>query len=517
MKRILFFLLATTALTGCYKDKSSDRYDPIGSISITGIESRYNVTSFIDVLTISPVVTSTDPGDKPADFDYLWTLFSNDLGSGSAVTFRPPDTLAHGKGAKDLSYAVTLSPGSYTVQLQALNTLNGYSVFATTTIIVNTEFSTGYYFLKETAEGNTELDFLSPSGNLAANLLEAKLGSPIIGPPTRLGYFTNYSYMDDETGSFVPCKALVPMGGRDCKVMKVEDMSLIYDHKTLFYGDEDRDEKPLMAFSETLFSRPYYVSNLGLYSSNQMPSMGTYGTGKFGLPIDPPGGLDLSPHNVVVSSGSGTMMFNFFDEREGNLIYYNYNYALQTLTSDNGFSPTGINRTLLFMGTNGWAVFQDKANPQERFIYRLSLTAVRNPITLVEAINPSLNFAKAQVYGSNKSGATGMLYAGVGDKLYMYNTAVHTNPDFTGDVETLLSPQGIESGEVITMITHKPAAPALYLMIATYKSGTYKVYMFTLSGGAPSGDPVIVASGQGKVVDIQYAYTGSSYSYIVNY
>ncbi len=511
MKKIVYFLCILPFLTGCYEDKSSDRYDPIGSITITGLEEEYSLISFRDALQITPTVTSTDPADKPADFEYLWTVYTT---ATSLDTPPAPDTLGQGVGAKDLDYAVVLRPGSYTVRLRATNPDNGYTVYKTAKLVVNTQFTTGYYFLKETVGGNTELDFLSPAGDLAENLLEAQLGTPITGAPTRLGFFTAYSYMDEATGGFIECKALVPMGGNDMKIMKIEDMSVIYDHRTMFYGDEP-DEKPLMCFND-LFTRPIYISSKGLYTSNQQPGYGTYGTGKFGLPIAPAGGCTLSPH-CVVSSGSFTTMFNFFNEQTGKLVYINYNAALQTMSSDNGIELKDYGRTLLFMGTNGWAVSQDKST-SARYLYKLSFSSGRNPITSIKELDTSLNFSKAQVYGSNKSGNTGMLYAGVGDKLYMYNTGFTPDPENPSlTPETLLSPKGMTSGEQITMITHKPSAPNTYLMIATHKDGKYKVYMYELSGGAPSGDPVTVASGQGKVVDMQYARPSVPSSYIVNY
>lgn len=515
MKRLLYLILALPLLTGCYEDKSSTKYDPIGSLTISGIEDEYSVIAMINPLTITPTVTSTDPGDNPAQFEYRWLLYPS---SSSSNTPPVPDTLAQGVGAKDINCDIALSPGKYTVQLRALNPKTGYAVYKTASVTVNTAFSTGYYFLKETADGNTELDFMNPAGDMAQDLLESLLGAPISGAPTRLGYFVDYSYMDDETGEYVYCKALMPMGGNDLRLLKVEDMSLIYDHTTLFYGEEP-DEKPLMCFND-LASRPTYISSKGLYASKQMPGpwYQMYGTGKFGLEIAPAGGVSFSP-NCIVSTGSFTTMFNFFDEKNGNLVYINYNSAIQTMSNDNGldYSPKGITNTLLFMGTNSWAIFQDKANPQTRYLYKLTLSSGRNPITAKTTIDPALNFGKAQVYGSNKSGNTGYLYAGVGDKLYRYDTAFDATVYPTGSPEALMSPNGIGSGEQITMITHKTNAPSTYLMIGTYKDGKYKVYMYTLSGGVPSGAAVLVASGTGKVVDVQYTSPSLSSNYNVNY
>lgn len=502
MKKIIYCLSALVVLAGCYKDKSTTSTKPISTITIEGLEEKYELISFRDALTLQPNVESTDPADT---FEYLWTLYSNNRSVviGSNEQF-PIDTIGR---EKELNYDIELGPGEYTVVLCVTNARNGYSVYSTTKLSVNTPFTTGYYFLKETADGNTELDYLSAAGDKITNLLQAQTGSPLSGSPIRLGFFTDYSYRYDGEEDFTSGRALVPMADKDLRILLITDMSLIYDHSTMFYGDEP-DEKPVMAFCD-FFSRPHYVSSNGFYCSYQMPGMDEYGTGKYGMPIAPEGGCSFNPNAVV--TGSYGMMYNFFDEKHGRFVYYSYNADLETMSSTNDIPIEGITDRILFMGTNGWAVFEDAQNPQQRRLYQLNLASGLNPITSIRDIDPTLNFNRAQVYGSNKSGATGMLYGGVGDKLYRYNTEDNS--------ELLLTTTGIGSGEEITMITHKLAAPKNYLMIGTYKDGNYKVYMYETiaESGVPYGAPVTVASGQGRVVDMQYTNPSLSGTYDVNY
>lgn len=500
MKKIIYFLFLSVLLTSCYEDKSSDRYDPIGSLSIEGIEEEYDLVSLLDALVITPTVRSTDPADSR--FEYLWTLYPNQwLGSDTNPQPHPIDTLSQ---EKDLSYDVALDPGNYTVALRVTNADNGYTVYSRTTLRVNTQFTTGYYFLKETAGGNTDLDFLTPAGDLVADLLVARLGAPITGKPTRLGYVKSYNYVNDNTGQASNGQVLMAMAEKDLRIMNISDMSLVYDFRTMFFEEKQPDEKPVTFFTD-FFSRPYFFTNKGIYMSQGGS------TGKYGFITKPStGDAELSPY-CVISTGSFTLMFNFFDEKSNRLAYINYNGAWQEMSSNtiNLDSLYQYRRDLLMMGTNGWAVFQDEGNPSARYLYKLLLTSGRNPITEIRTIDPALNFCRAQVYASNKSGDTRMLYGGVGDKLYMYNTG--------DDSEKLLSPAGMSSGEQITMITHKIAAPETYLMIGTHKDGNYKVYMYTLAAGEPYGDPVVTASGQGKVVDMHYVNPNLSSSYNFTY
>jgi len=186
-------------------------------------------------------------------------------------------------------------------------------------------------------------------------------------------------------------------------------------------------------------------------------------------------------------------------------------------------STANITARALFMGSSGWCVVEDGVqgsieNPLKRLIYKLNTEISQwnliDPIQEIHEITAT-NFRQAQVYGSNKSTHTHMLYASIDGRFYTYNTTTRS--------EARVDLPAIGTGEVITMITHRPGvhnpnnrnAPAAgFLFIATYHAGsnTYKVYMYGMLAGAPTGDPVAIMSGTGKVVDMQYA-GGERYTY----
>jgi hypothetical protein len=511
MKKIFYCILALSVFAGCYKDESSDRYDPIGAIEITGIEEEYILITLADALKITPEITSTSPTDNVDGFEYLWTCYNN---TEASSTLTVVDTVAH---TKDVTWDITLKPGDYTVGLRVTNPANGYAVYQTTTLIVGTVFSNGFYFLKETAGGNTELDFHKPdeAGGwiIAPDILERQFGAPITGEPTSLGMFSMgifsfappYPYINKENGQPEAGTVLIPMGGRDMKVMLLDDMSLVYDHNEIFFSGKAPDHKPLRAFYLSLFGYPVFIFDDGVYAVDYESK-----TGKVGYPVAPPGGCSFSHGMMVGDDGSfmgvplGSLWF--FDELNGQLVYYGFDGGLISLSGNNGISPTGITHRPLFMGSSGWCVFNDPNTP-DRYLYLLNTdvfgTAAAEPILEIRPVTTAPNFSSAEIYGSNKTQMQ-FLYGSIGDRLYMYNA--------DDDTEKQLALSGFGAGEEITMITHKRGVhnptdrtdTAGYLFIATHKGGHYKVYMYKVTGGEPDGAPVIV-EGTGKVADMQYA------------
>lgn len=518
MKKIVYFLFVAALLAGCYDDKSNDNYNPIGSIEITGIENSYTKLSMIDILDIKPAVTSTDPADNPADFEYLWSCYTTIGAQLGREKEREPIMEFH---TKDLSWPVDLNADGYTLILKVTNPANGYSVYRTTTLQVNTTFSVGFYFLKETADGNTELDFHAPEGTRhIPNLLTWQFGKPITGAPTSLALlaypgatFNCYPYMNLESGEIFSSPgtpALGVMGGMDMKVLRLSDMTLIYDYDQLFFSGKAPNEKPVNAIFMGMMANTAVFTEKGFYHGARPSS-------RLSFPIAPAG----TRISKVTRLGTMTPVYAAFDEGNGQLLYYAWGGTQTPLSTTNQYSPMGISCRALFMGTDNnadyasgraWAILEDKAAPSARHIYRLIQTATE-PITSVRTIPSSFKFNTAQVYGNNKGTSTQMLYGGVGDKFYIYNTG--------NDTETAVSPAGMGSGETITMITHKPGiqnptdnstTPANgYLVVATHKDGNYKVYVYNVVGGAPDGNPVKIYTGAGKVVDMQYA--GGTFSY----
>jgi hypothetical protein len=456
-------------------------------------------------------------------FEYVWTVHS--------ITHReadgPPEIIGQ---SKNLSWPVTLRAGYYIVTLAVTNPQNGHSAFHTTELSVSTMFSTGFFFLKETAEGNTELDFFSQAGEIGANLLRENFGASITGPPTSLGLYNSFWHFDPETGQRMHDRMIVPMGGMDMKVIRVADMELIHSYGGIFFSEMAPNQKPLRAFSSPVL--PTRMDIFTLFTDQGFSISERAGLlnriDRFASPTSPAGGVRFtggSPIGSPTAQGGavGTM---FFDAANNRLIYFNATFAPVALSGTNGNDPSNINANLLYIGTThqgglgapnaGWAIFECRVNPTTRFLYQLGQSTTE-PISSIHTIDPALNFNNAQIYATNKSAeAHHILYGSVGDRLYMYNTGTHA--------ERLLTLHGMGSGEEITMITHKPGIPDPrdnsdppadgYLIIATYRAGNYTVYLYNLVGGATDGMPVAVFSGTGRIKDMQFVGGTAAYTQI---
>ena len=171
---ILFILL----VVGCFDDEGNYSYIKISDIELSGIEKDYRKYSMQDSLII-PVTVKTEY-DK-SDLRYVWFIYKgSDMES--------VDTISR---ERDLVYPVVEDEGEYTVVLKVQNTVNQYAEYASTNLIVETAFSRGFYILKATESGGTELDFRSEDGKMGYNLLEKVLENPLTGFPKVLAQMMN--------------------------------------------------------------------------------------------------------------------------------------------------------------------------------------------------------------------------------------------------------------------------------------------------------------------------------------
>jgi len=534
MKKIIYLLTALALLTtGCYKDTSSTRFDPMGDILVSGIETEYRRITLLSNLTIEPTVGSSLSSENTDQFQYLWTIYN------ARDRNATKDTLAQ---TKNINLPITLDPAEYIIELRVTNHL-GYSVFHTTTLFVETAFSNGWYFLKETAQGHTELDFFgredwteSGAWRITPDLLQSRLGITMPNPPTSLGFFPQFEYVD-ATGERHRQPTLIAMAGRDLRTIRIDDVSMIHErHEDLFFSETaPLNASPVRAFQRFSVTAdqgfgsadiPVIFYNTGsVYTFSTIGKVGEPVTGTFGNIIN----VDPTRANAVMLGNNwfGSHSFASFDTRNRRL----------AIVSNNGFSgdavrffnPENFTGTIsavdiisaqaraLHMGMSGWCVVEDGVqgsieNPLRRTAYKLNTGIdqwnLRDPIEEMHDITAT-NFRQAQVYGSNKvSSHEHILYGSIDNRFYTYNTTTRS--------EARIDLPAIGSGEVITMITHRPGVhnpnnrnspSAGFLFIATHHAGsnTYKVYMYGMLAGAPTGDPVAIMSGTGKVVDMQYA------------
>lgn len=504
---IIFVILFSCIIAACFDDKGNYDYSEKPQITIEGLEELYSKVAFQDILRIDPEVTSNNPEDQ---LSYLWTTFPPDYDSYEGIPL-PADTIGR---EKVLEYPVNLKTGKYAIQLRVTNESNGYQVYANTILETRSDFSRGFYLLKDMGD-RTELDLHLPNNTVSANLLEKSLGEPLNEKAVSLGINFHYSFIGDESPDYQTTTTLNLCTENNMRVLDLNDMSVIYDHSSMFWGEEAVETPFYMTHCVYGVA---YLSSKGCYFSMQAPAWGMMGAGKFGYPglVDGQNG-EYSP-NPNAAFCSYSMSLFFFDELKGRFLSNDFNGSVKSF-SDLGqsnevlpYKPNGIPHKLKFFGRDqvggvatGYAIFEDKNTAGKHYLYKLGFktNAYYNPIKDVVEINSSSKLNQASLIANNEL-TDRVIYFVTGNKLYLYNTENYS--------EVELSPSGFASDEEITYIGHRywtqDSEDEEYklndLTIATYKDGKYKVYMYNILEGKPTGQPNRILTGEGKVLKVHY-------------
>lgn len=521
MKKIVNCLLVAAlafAVSSCYKDKGNYDYEPVDDVKLSGFElSGYSKIALKDVLHIDPVID----GMSGSDFSYIWALCKAYNENDATYKGVPPiDTISR---EKILDFPVEIAPGQYFLYFTVTNNNGGVSYYHKSDLTVTTEFATGFYVLKEVS-GNTDMDMHKfDSEVLLANVIKGIQGVSMPGKPENFGCVPLYGYLNEKTARFGTTRALSVGAGGAFNIFNTEDMSVIWDHSTMFYGGDAPREQPLfMTGHSTGIS---YVSDKGSYYSYQLPTWGMSGAGKFGSPglVGDNADYTPSPHVFAMRYGSdGMMVYNeiyLFDTKHGRFVTVDFNgnaYPFQEFDASQAplaISPNGIQHKLLFFGGTpiagsnageGFALFQDKSDAQQRYLYFLQFkngdSKHYNPMRKIVTLDKSLKFSQATLFAMNETDGYAIYFVH-NNQVYLY--------DIVAGTETALTLNGLGSGEEITYIRHVYFTQFSnqkfnYFVVGTSNGGKYKVYMYEKVGVTPMGAPKRILQGDGKPFGLHF-------------
>lgn len=487
--------------SSCYEDKGNYDYTKISEVLISKIDESYTRIAYQDTLRIVPEVNLENSAEP---FTYVWTIRSQ-----QATKTEKADTIGT---ERMLTYPVNLRQGYYDVSLIITDYRNLEKVYQTV-LQVETQFSRGFYVLKE-IDGQTELDLHLSDNSTATGLIEKSIGHAMPGQPNTLGFKFDYCYLNPVTGSYDFVNVLTVCTNHDALILKVEDMSKVYDHSTLFYGEVPTDEPGY------IYCHPWgigYISSQGHYLTQQPPaSMSTKrGSGKLGLPGEISGGCKPDLH--LINCGNSYYSY-FYDQLNRRLLTCD-DYGVLTAFEEYGYyevtaSPNDIPYRMEYFGKNsigetftGFAIFKDENQNSKYYIYEIDMNLTydydfSNPIMSVQEIPADYKFNTADHFAINEQGAR-IIWFTAGNRLYQY--------DIDAGMEKPLSPANLPADEEITFISNRFWTQANdaennfnYLAIATQKNGNYKIYLYPLLGGELLGAPQRILSGKGKAVMMQY-------------
>lgn len=489
-------------MVGCFSDKSSDTYNPVDQIEVTGILPEYKKISYEDNLVITPDIVTKE---EDAEFEYMWTMhkYYEIFSTGNKVKV---DTIAT---TKDLNFPVYIPQGNYTVKYRIRNVKNGLTEYYKTELGVSTKFSLGFYLLKE-INNKTEMDLHMLDNTSTNNLLALTQGEAINEKPVSLSVIFTYTYISPVTNDYEVRLSLNICTENQVQVIRNEDMGIIFTRNNMFHN-EPSEEKPRFMF-QAYFGLTYITEKGMFFTEQSQGQWGSPGSGKYSIKSYIEGESLPSTHGIYQE-----MYYYYFDNLNGRFLSIDYNGTIHPFSNTGKGGavlanlPNDLPCEMIFFGRNligeearGLAVLQDKRDPQKRFLYNLLLISQNfdNPIQSVTEIALDTKFSRATMYASNEIDAR-VLYFVTDNKLYMY--------DVNQNSEQELNPMGFGADEEITFIRNKYWLDTKdkennfnHLVIATHKAGKYKVYMYNTLGGKPDGAPKRILEGDGKIVMMQF-------------
>ena len=85
--------------------------------------------------------------------------------------------------------------------------------------------------LKETSDGNTEMDLHYIDGGMAENIITNVTGSPLQGKPKTLSYLNDFSYLNEETGEKDINFLMIPLSEQGLLTFNMTDMSIARNYE----------------------------------------------------------------------------------------------------------------------------------------------------------------------------------------------------------------------------------------------------------------------------------------------
>jgi len=487
-KNIILYILAGLFLfASCLSDDSSEGdLSSFQDVTVEGIESKYLVTSFTGShLQITPTINTEIASDK---LTYKWSIVKDEQIDATTQSEIPFEVIGT---ERNLDYEVELAPGSYILKYEVTEE-NGYTVTSQATVNATTTFLNAYYIMKETADGNTDLDYYTADGVMTENVLsEAALnGSPLKGKPQYLsvGYDSNY-YDDDANPQANPLIYVSTESGEFCGV-RPTDFGVQFDKSNICYQVLDNGEKPYGVWF-SVYVELFYTSKGVHWTYSSMDGMQS-GSGKFGS-ISVQTGMS---RNIVY--GGDSYMY-YWDEDNATIYNINWNGEVDYVYNENyepaiysGYTCVGAGTSYLY---GALFAIQNKTTGERKIVSASAYTGASEICTLpsdfVTATCDHLTFCVNQgtiAYGTD------------GKDIYAL--------DYASGTERKITVTGLSSGETITYVSNVvysgTAASVDYLCIGTEANGKYTTSFYETVGGVPDGEPVFQMQGTGKISGVLY-------------
>lgn len=494
MKQLIYLLMWICLVTSCYEDKGNYIYTELEEIEISELNSEYSVVYMKDRLQIVPKISISNPD---ADLEYRWTFQ---------------------KDAEEIATTVALdtfmnwSPNVYNLILRVKNKNTGYAVYKTIKVTVNTEFSIGWYVLKDNGSV-ADLDLYTDT-ILIPNVIQLVNGTPAEGKGEKISYISKHDVFDFEENKYTDKKVIFVLTDRD-----INGIDAVTAHRWRKF-DDLFFEVPTVISPNCLMESALdaYLINDGKVRAMGLSSQTN---GKFGTIKHVDGdyqSYNLSKYTYCDNFKYGAMVYDTVS-----CTFYTASSRQEYLTSLTDGSETEMscrntNKRLLYMGnrtlingSHAYAVFQDKTDPKLKIMSKMKIIGASGfNISGLEITNDTLEVGtpefNAQLY--TMSFSEEVMYFAANQQIYSKN--------FAGDGKNgvVSLEYTIPTGEKVTFIKsiYLNKMGYNYFVIGTEINNTYKIRFFEKrTAGHLNPNPVMTLpreneSGSGRASDVIYVH-----------
>ncbi len=522
MKNILFsislFYVFVLLLSSCDAARD-DVYNPYPEINISNMTESGVVSQQMlvgDTLKIAPVVQSGDTDED--QFEYYWYKQSS-------------TSLRLLSREKVLSYLLD-SLGVLTIRLEVENIHTHIKSVAKVSTQVVSKAQRGWYVLKETGDGNTDMDafILDDNDNVEVTMNDIFAGKTgtLIGKPVSLLFTSNYRWKTNSSSyytSYLPI--FIPISEKTMLAYKIDNENVLMETEGLFYDQADANSPN--------FSGAITNPIQSILVNNGKAHIMQYGAPAFLSTIS--GDYELSPYLTESSKSSSEMMafdnksssFAVVHTKAQQLFYFPNTY----LSDEYRISSNNMNGSLSFMeNTDGnlnpdtlyaqraYALFHEnnrndrcvllgldlaQVDPQQSELGNAKYSPIMYADTISYALFPSLKDAKVLTLHKNHP----ILYYASGNKVNEYKIEAK---DAKEGVLTFPSDEEVTYMKFVECTYNSGNITSFSrLLIATYTpaSSAYRIYQYIVAGDSFTlyGKAL---TGKGKIKTMMYA---SPYTY----
>lgn len=474
----VILLLTVSLLYSCIDDPGNYDYQDIKTIcpiEISGLEDTTLI--ILSNVTLAPSVTGLN---ENAEYEYVWYAYPNGV-----VGIPKRDTLGR---EKELNFLMTYPSGvAYTLVYEIRDKATGYIVNKKVKIQGKSEFSTGWFILKDENE-ETDVDFVSLAGKVNSDILSKATGEKMKGKAVKMIYQSGryYHQTENEDGTVTlerNLKVFHILSSKDARVVNPEDFSIYKRYEDMFYqaSTEPNPQNILLLSYDLFLVDNGVVRNIVGMSSN----VGKYSYQKLGdadLDADVLGNMASNSTLLAFSHATKSFVylpasatsFQYFSEHEDGL----------------GVSPTKMNADLIQLITrqppvlggvsSAWALLKSLSGPQEYYLADISFVGPKYPFADFDTIAPTREFLNADVYGNHFINS---FYFAKGNVLSYYQK---NDSDQNSVEKTNIWPH-FGASETISYISQMASArnaanPWNYLVVLTNSPDGWRMYRFTLLG-----------------------------------